>query len=70
LWSGPRPRIDVKKRPYTIILIATQIEIGVLRRGLTYYELIEGLYGKTLEATDFVFHYPPKPRTLRRQTKA
>jgi len=57
IWEGPCPRPEVPRRTYTIILIATTVEPGTLPSGLTYYELMEQLYGRTLEATDFIFRY-------------
>jgi Raf kinase inhibitor-like YbhB/YbcL family protein len=57
LWSGPCPRFEVPTRPYTIVLIATDLEPGKLAPGLTYQELTTALRGHALEAADFIVRY-------------
>jgi len=57
VWEGPCPRLEVPRRSYTIVLIATRVEPGTLKPGLSYYELMEQLYGRTIEATDFIVRY-------------
>ena len=48
-WAGPCPRFTEPTRPYTIVLIATDIEPGALPRGLTYYQLAAALHGHALD---------------------
>lgn len=57
LWAGPCPRFTEPRRPYTIVLVATDIPPGTLPPGLTYYELALALYGHALGAADFIIRY-------------
>jgi Raf kinase inhibitor-like YbhB/YbcL family protein len=57
IYFGPCPPIGDSPHHYVFTLIATKLEPGILRPGLSKTELMEALKGNTLGAASAVFRY-------------
>lgn len=56
-WAGPCPPPTDYPHPYTIELVATDIEPGTLKSGMTRDELLAALQGHVRGATTFIARY-------------
>ncbi len=56
-WAGPCASLADSPHPYTITLVATDIEPGTLKPGMTRDELVAALQGHALGTTTFIARY-------------